>query len=85
MALGDDGFSNDFILVMEPGTGVNVGGRIAVFADHNMFADSFIGSNDNTLLATNLANWAAVVPEPGTFVVLGAALFGLAAMRRLRR
>jgi hypothetical protein len=85
MALGDDGFGNDYILVMEPGTGFNVGGRIAVFADHNMFADSFIGSNDNTLLATNLANWAAVVPEPGSFVVLGAAVFGLAAMRRLRR
>jgi hypothetical protein len=79
--LGNDGFGNDFILVMEPATGFNVGGRIAVFGDHNMFSDSFIGNNDNTLLATNLANWAAV-PEPGTFVAIAIGLGGLALLRR---
>ncbi|MDQ2986216.1 MAG: PEP-CTERM sorting domain-containing protein [Armatimonadota bacterium] len=81
MPLGDDGFGNEFILVMEPATGFMVGGRIAVFGDHNMFTNSFIGGSDNIQLATNLANWAAV-PEPGTFIVISAGILCLAIRRR---
>ena len=59
--LGDDGSGNDFMIVLEPGTGFVTGGRICVIGDHNMFADANIGNADNTLLATNIAKWACPV------------------------
>jgi hypothetical protein len=59
LLLGDNGYSNDFMIVMEPGTGFTAGGRILVLGDHNMFTNSIIGSEDNTQLAINIALWAA--------------------------
>jgi hypothetical protein len=59
LLLGDNGLGSDFMIVMEPGTGFTAGGRILVIGDHNMFTNSNIGSADNTLLATNIAIWAA--------------------------
>lgn len=81
LLLANDGSGSDYMIVMEPATGFNVGGRMVVFGDHNMFTEGSINSNDNTQLATNLANWAAV-PEPGTFLVIGAGILCLAIHRR---
>lgn len=64
LLLGDDQNGRTFMIVMEPGTGFNAGGRILVFGDHNMFTDSYIGSNDNTILANNFAEWACAAPPP---------------------
>ncbi len=57
LATADDG--NPFIIVLEPGTGFCLGGRVLVLGDHNMFANSSIGLADNTALATNIIQWAA--------------------------
>ncbi|MBN1433978.1 hypothetical protein JW921_04410 [Candidatus Fermentibacterales bacterium] len=58
LLLGDNGLGSDFMIVMEEATGFTAGGRILVLADHNMFTNSYIGKEDNTLLATNIAVWA---------------------------
>ncbi len=60
MLLGNNGLGNDFMIVMEPGTGFTAGGRILVIGDHNMFTNSYIGNADNTLLANNIAAWACL-------------------------
>jgi MYXO-CTERM domain-containing protein len=58
----DDG--NPFMIVLEPATGFCLGGRIVVLGDHNLFSDGGIGLADNTTLATNLVEWAAL-PDGG--------------------
>ena len=58
LLLGNNGLGSDFMIVMEPATGFNAGGRILVTGDHNMFTEGHIGDNDNTALATNIAQWA---------------------------
>jgi hypothetical protein len=58
MLIGDNGLGEDFMVVLEPGTGFNVGGRMLVTGDHNMFTDSFINEADNVQLAGNLVSWA---------------------------
>ena len=73
--------------VFEPSTGFTIGGRILVFGDHNMFADSYINSSDNLLLATNMVAWASTqsaVPEPTTLAIWSA-LGGLGMMVAARR
>lgn len=62
LLLGNNGFGNAFIVVLEPETGFSAGGRILVFGDHNMFTESFINSNDNLVLAGNFAAWACTPP-----------------------
>jgi cysteine-rich repeat protein len=54
----DDG--NAFMIVLEPSTGFCLGGRILVLGDHNLFSDGGIAVADNTVLATNLVEWAAL-------------------------
>ncbi len=56
--LGNDGYGNNFILVMEPATGFILGGRVVIFGDHNMFTNTYIGTANNTILADNLVKWA---------------------------
>lgn len=62
LLLGNNGLGSDFMVVLEPGTGFTVGGRILVFGDHNMFTESYINSNDNLELAGNFAEWANTPP-----------------------
>lgn len=57
--LGNNGRGSDFLIVMEPATGFNLGGRIVVLGDHNMFTEGLINQNDNRILAGNIAAWAA--------------------------
>ncbi len=64
LLLAVDAFQRNFLIVMEPGTGFDAGGRIVVVADHNMFTDSFIGEADNLVLATNIVSWANCEPQP---------------------
>lgn len=62
LLLGNNGFGNAFMVVLEPQTGFTAGGRILVFGDHNMFTESYINSNDNMVLAGNFAEWANTPP-----------------------
>ncbi len=62
--LGLNTAGDNFMMVMEPGTGFNVGGRILIFGDHNMFTESFIGNKDNIQLANNMAAWAKADSGP---------------------
>jgi hypothetical protein len=55
LLLGDNGFGDPFMVVLEPSTGFNIGGRVLVFGDHYMFTNFLIGQADNTRLATNMA------------------------------
>jgi len=64
LLLGDNGFGSPFLIVLEPDTGFDAGGRIAVYGDHNMFTDSYIADQDNVQLATDLATWACAGPVP---------------------
>lgn len=57
--LGNDAMKNLFMAVLEPDTEFCAGGRIFVIGDHNIFANPFIGEQDNTLLADQLIDWAA--------------------------
>jgi len=85
LLLGVNLLGDRYMTVFEPSTGFTSGGRILVFGDHNMFADSYIGQADNTRLAENTIDWAATVPEPTSAHLL---LFGagmLVASRALRR
>lgn len=50
---------NAFIAVFEPDTGFDVGGRLLLLGDHNMFTDPFLDSADNGTLAENVIAWAA--------------------------
>ncbi|MBD3369592.1 hypothetical protein GF402_04425 [Candidatus Fermentibacteria bacterium] len=59
LLLGDNGSGSDFMIVMEEGTGFTEGGRILVLGDHNILTNTYIGSSDNTVLANNIAAWAA--------------------------
>ncbi len=58
LLIGNNGMGDDFMIVMEPGTGFTAGGRILVFGDHNMFADNMINLSDNEVLANNFVEWA---------------------------
>ncbi|MGD9857938.1 MAG: DUF4350 domain-containing protein, partial [Planctomycetaceae bacterium] len=75
----DVGDSSTFMVVLEPGSGFNGGGRILVMGDHNILTDSFIdeiGAN-NRILANNIAAWAASssVPEPRGLMLMAFAAF----------
>jgi hypothetical protein len=59
VAVGDD-----FMIVLESGTGFPHAGRILVIGDHNMFTISYINNNDNVRLANNFALWACAGPTP---------------------
>ncbi len=63
LLLGNNGFGNDFMVVLEPATGFLADGRILVLGDHNMLTNSLIGNADNTLLANNIAAWACTPPS----------------------
>ncbi|MEZ6234233.1 MAG: DUF4350 domain-containing protein [Phycisphaerales bacterium] len=54
----NNGSGGPFACVLDGSTGYAGPGRIAVFGDHNMFSNNFIGSADNTALAINLIRWA---------------------------
>jgi hypothetical protein len=63
--LGVDNTGNDFLVVLEPGTGFNANGRIVVFGDHNMFTENDIEQSGNPVLAGNLSRWACNLPPQG--------------------
>ena len=60
IVLGNDAEKALFMAVLEPDTDFCAGGRIFVIGDHNIFVNAFIGEQDNTLLADNLIDWAAL-------------------------
>ncbi|OPL19867.1 MAG: hypothetical protein AVO35_02525 [Candidatus Aegiribacteria sp. MLS_C] len=59
LLIGNNGSGSDFLIVMEEGTGFTAGGRILVLGDHNMFTNSYINSEDNAVLAANIALWTS--------------------------
>ncbi|RJP31592.1 MAG: hypothetical protein C4547_15395 [Phycisphaerales bacterium] len=59
LLLGDNGRGSDYMIVMEPETGFNAGGRIVVVGDHNMFTDTYLNQQSNRILAGNIAAWGA--------------------------
>ncbi len=64
LVLGNGAMGVPFIAVLEPDTDFCEGGRILVFGDHNTFNDGLIETEDNTLLADNMIDWAANPPAP---------------------
>jgi len=65
LLLGVDGGGRDYMIVMEPGTGFDAGGRILVIGDHNGFTNSSIGEADNMVLVDNFVRWACTsLPNP---------------------
>jgi hypothetical protein len=64
LLLGNNGLGDDFMIVLESGTGFPHAGRILVIGDHNMFTISYINNNDNVRLANNFALWACAGPTP---------------------
>jgi hypothetical protein len=67
--------------VMDGLTGFAGPGRLFVAGDHNMFTNTYIGTQDNTRFAQNLANWACI-PAPGTGAVALTVLVFAARRRR---
>ncbi|MDP6719931.1 MAG: S8 family serine peptidase, partial [Pirellulaceae bacterium] len=65
LVLGDNGFGQDFMVVLEPATGFTEGGRLLVLGDHNLFTDSHISLADNHLLAENIVSWASTSGSTG--------------------
>ena len=52
------GLEDVFIVVFEPSTGFEEGGRILVVSDHNSLTDNYINDLDNLTLAQNIVEWA---------------------------
>lgn len=71
--LYEDANGNLFAAVMDPPTGFAGPGRLFVVGDHNLFANTLIGSPANTQFAENMVRWACV-PSPAVPAVLLAAL-----------
>lgn len=60
-----NGAGGAFACVLDASTGHAGPGRIVVFGDHNMFANTFIVQADNTAMAINLIRWAQTpAPRP---------------------
>jgi cysteine-rich repeat protein len=50
---------NPFLVVFEPASGFDVGGRMLVVADHNALTDGLLDDLGNQQLAQNIVEWAA--------------------------
>lgn len=48
-----------FLVLFEPATGFDVGGRMLVVADHNALTDGLLDDLGNQQLAQNIVSWAA--------------------------
>jgi len=51
--------ADPFLVVFEPATGFDDGGRVLIVADHNALSNTYIGELDNEVLAANIIGWAA--------------------------